>query len=394
MISESIKKPIKNVLNFFKAFFLLLKIHIEGKLNQSEIVFFFPYYHTGGAESVHIAILKALQDKKCTVIFTQGSATKNLFDEFKNQARLIELNPILNKKNNWINYKLKKKLITSINSSQSIKAVFGCNTSYFYDLLPNIKESIKKIDLFHAFEDNDIREKELVSSVSYISKRIVINNKAKNDIITFYKKNNINETYNDRIKIIGNGIDLTNKIIQKKSDTLKIGFIGRWSPEKRPILFLKIANRIKTVNPSIQFVMAGTGMKTNKNLILDSKVEFLGEITNKKVLNELYDSLNILLVTSKYEGFPMVIMEGMSFGVIPISTNVGGINEHIKNRKNGILIDDIEEPEIIESFCKAIIELHKNPEFLNKLTNESFLYAKENFGIEKFNESYNKLFSY
>lgn len=111
-----------SVFNFLKFVFFKRKV-----IKNSEIVFFFPYYHTGGAERVHIAILNAVKDKKCTVIFTLGFATNSLYAEFEKFATIIELNPIINKRNQWVNKLLQTKIISIINSSNQITSVFGCN---------------------------------------------------------------------------------------------------------------------------------------------------------------------------------------------------------------------------------------------------------------------------
>jgi glycosyltransferase involved in cell wall biosynthesis len=395
-MKTALKTDIKKGLYFFVSrYYLLLFVLFENKkIKNSNIVFFFPYYHTGGAERVHIAILKALQHTKCTIVFTHGSATKSFYNEFSQYASIIELNPILNKKNKWVCEKLQKIIIGSINSSLYVQSVFGCNTPFYYRLLPNIKDSVIKNDLFHAFEENDNREKDIVSTVSIIDNRIVINIKAKQDILKFYKKNQIDSIHNSKIQIIQNGIELSNSAFQKKSDsTFKIGFVGRWSSEKRAYLFLEIAIQIKKKYPAVRFVMAGTGMKSNLDKILAAGVEFLGEITDKTVLKELYSELHIVLLPSKYEGFPMVIMESMAQGVIPIATNVGGISEHIINGENGILINDGGEDKMVSDFTNSIENLLLDKEQMALLSKKAYDYAHYNFSIEKFNDSYGQLLS-
>ncbi len=341
-----IKKGINTFYALFNYAFFLIKDY--RKIKNCECLFFFPYYHTGGAERVHVNILKAIEGKNCTVIFTMGSATKSFHDAFKSSAKLIELNPILNKRNKWINIVLQKSIVKAINTSNSLKNVFGCNTNYYYQILPKLSSKINKSDLFHAFEQSDPRILDVVTSANCINNRIVINLKAKNDIITFYKLHNVNEKLIDKIEVIQNGIELNqNSYSNKNESIIKIGFIGRWSTEKRPELFLEIAKRIKAKVSNIEFVMAGTGMKSNIDLIHSADVTFLGEITEKEKMNDLYKSLHFVLITSVYEGFPMVMMEAMSYGVIPITTNVGGINEHIIHNENGLLINAKHEDEIV-----------------------------------------------
>lgn len=390
----NLKTYIKNVVNTVYAIlnYVCFLIRDYPKIKNCECLFFFPYYHTGGAEKVHINILNAISEKKCTVVFTMGSATKSLYNEFRNSAKIVELNSILNKRNKWINEHLQKSIVGAINKKSTVKIVFGCNNSYYYQLISNIKATINKFDLFHAFEENDSRISDVVSSVSSIDKRIVINLKAKNDIIAFYKSHNISDRYIKNIKIIQNGIELSEKIYSNKNDNaVKVGFVGRWSHEKRPELFLEIAKKIQSKVSNIEFVMVGTGMKNNIDLINKAAVNFLGEITNEEKMIDLYKSLHFIAITSTSEGFPMVVMEAMSHGVIPISTNVGGIYEHIAHQKNGLLVNAINEDAIIDQFCEAVLYLTNHLSEKNKMSKAAFDYARENFGIEKFNKAYQEL---
>ena len=393
---KKIKKSLKNVIYFFYGLwtlFLLLIFDLE-KIKQSEIVCFFPYYHTGGAEKVHLNIVKALSPKKVCVIFTLNSATKNFQDQFNANANCIEINPILNKKNLFVNSLLKKSIYKTINTSNNCKTVLGSNATYFYKILPFISNQITRIDLFHAFGKPDGRELEVVDSVKYIDKRIVINQNTKKDLLEIYAHNNVATKHNEVVQIIENGIAIeNNEFSSKDSSAIKIGFVGRWSDEKRPEIFLEIAKQVRLKNSSIEFYMVGIGMKSNIDSINEAGVFFLGEITNVKELAAFYEPLSFLLITSEYEGFPMVIMESMAQGVISISTNVGGISEHITNNENGILINELEDNRIVEEFCNSIFQLIENKKLRNDLSYNSFLYAQTHFSIENFNTNYRKLFS-
>ena len=390
------KRKIKYLFKFFQSSCIFIKfILIEvKKIKQAEIVFFFPYYHTGGAERVHADIIKALDNKKCTVIFTEGSATKSFYKQFNENASIIELNFILNKKNNYINKLLQKSIVTSINSSRCIQYVFCSNNSYYYKILPKINNSIKKIDLFHAFRENDSRIFDVIATASTVNKRIVINNKAKLDIIKFYNNYQIPAIEYNKIQIIQNGIDLSNLNFNIKNiNNIKIGFVGRWSAEKRPLIFLEIAKEISKKIPSVQFFIAGTGMKSNLDKIKNSNVEFLGEISDNNTLSRLYEELHIIIMPSVYEGFPMVIMESMAHGVIPITTDVGGINEHIMNGENGILISDGNEEKIVFDFINAIELLIIDNKKMEIMSKNAFEYAQSHFSIEQFNINYRRLFN-
>ncbi|WP_027880045.1 glycosyltransferase family 4 protein [Mesoflavibacter zeaxanthinifaciens] len=350
-------------------------------------MFFFPYYHTGGAERVHLNIVKALEDKTCVVIFTHASATTHFLEAFKSVSETIEVNSILNKKSEYLKQTLFKVLAKAIQKGPKTK-VFGCNTKYYYQFLPFLHPTVNAYDLLHALAEDDERVTELVNSASRIHTRVAINKKAKQDLETIYNQYHLKEAIAGKIKIIPNGIVLPSNSKPKSFSPIKIGFIGRWSEEKRPELFLNIAMQVKKNNPEVEFYMAGTGMKAHQNQIKDAGVVFLGNIKDENQLNSLYQDLNILIICSVYEGFPMVMMESMPYQVIPICTDVGGINEHIVSDENGFLIEGKIENELIEAFISKVNFLITNKEQMMKIGLKAQHYAKENFCMSNFKKKY------
>lgn len=391
------KHWLKKVINFFRGFWLLFKLKQFKKqaIVKSDVVFFFPFYHTGGAERVHLDIVRALSNKKCCVIFTHGSATTNFFKDFGESAHVIELNSILNKRNTFISKKLQDWLVNSINTNSNVKKVFSSNTNYFYELLPKLNNKIKRVDLIHALAKDDERSSMLAKTSKYIDQRILINKKGKLDLLNIYKAHSVDSSFFNNIKIIPNGVKLPDidplELKNKFDEPIRIGFVGRWSSEKRPEIYLGLAKQITRKYKHVKFVMAGTGMKSNIKKIKEAHVDFLGEITNLNDLHNLYRSINILIICSEYEGFPMVLMESMPFGVVPICTNVGGIHEHILNGENGILIEDTDANKLIDAFTVSIENLIENKPALNLLAQKASHYATSHFDISSFNNAYKEL---
>ncbi|MHB1105162.1 MAG: glycosyltransferase [Lutibacter sp.] len=360
------------------------------KIKKVEVIFFFPFYHVGGAEQVHLNIVKTLKNKKSCTFFTGKSSSNKFLVEFKKATNTLQINKFINFNNIDVKKYLTKYIIDSINNKKNI-TVFGCNSPYFYEILPYIDKSIKKIDLIHAFSTPDHGIEQIsISKVKYLDYRIVINTKTRLDLLEQYKKNNIEASFGERIIKIENAVEIKNQeLISKNNDKIKIGFVGRWSIEKRPELFLAIAKNILANTSNVEFIMIGSDMEKYKAKIESAGVKLIGEITDNEILQNLYKSMNILLVTSYREGFPMVIMESMIHGVIPISTDVGSISEHIINNENGILIKDTGDFNmLISNFTETIMMLIKNKEQLNKLSENAFTYANINFGIQKFNYNY------
>lgn len=393
---KKVKKKIRKIYTSCQslknlALFILLDL---SKIGKADYIFVLPVYHTGGAERVHLNIVKSLREENIVVLFTDNSVTDNFLTSFEKFSDVIEINKILRKNNKFINNFLSKLILYKINKNVALKTVFGSNTDYFYSLIPFIKRNIKKIDLFHAFVCNDHRIDDIVESAALIDFRVVINKRAFDDLLDIYHKNNV-EHFQNKIRVIQNAFEIQNQSLKPKNEKeIRIGYLGRWSDEKRLHIFLEVAKKITSIHKNVSFVMAGTGMKSNLKKIEDANVRFLGEISNHEELCNLYNSLNFILITSDREGFPMVITEAMFFGVIPVATNVGGINEHILNQQNGILIKNSDNADLLISNFVFELDLLINdiPKF-KTLSANAAEYARLNFGINKFNASYRNLFS-
>jgi glycosyltransferase involved in cell wall biosynthesis len=70
---------------------------------------------------------------------------------------------------------------------------------------------------------------------------------------------------------------------------------------------------------------------------LEQSIKFTGELSQEALVEELEDQ-DILVVPSTYEGFGMVYLEGMGFGLPAIGTTAGAAKEIIADGENGYLI--------------------------------------------------------
>jgi len=362
------------------------------RIKKAKAVFFFPFYHTGGAEKVHLNIVKSLNDVETCIFFTGQSTSNNFKSQFNIYANCFEIFELLHR-NYFVRNLFIKTLAKQLNKSKELNTVFGCNTIFFYELLPKLNSSIKKIDLIHAFSKPDYGiEIASLPFVAHLNHRVVINFKTKEDCKLLYQEKGLMD-YFDKVMIITNGINIDNNdFLRKTGGSFTVGFIGRGSKEKRPELFIEIAKRVRETHPDIRFVMVGSYLEPYNEMIELAGITNFNEIVDEKALEEIYKSLHLILITSYREGFPLVIMEAMSYGVVPISTNVGGISEYILNNYNGVLIKDEKNTDmIVTSFVKQIGELYQNQTMLNAIAENAYFYAKNEFGIRNFNVKYNSL---
>ncbi|MFV8373860.1 glycosyltransferase family 4 protein [Flavobacterium sp. GSP11] len=342
------------------------------------IVFFIPYHHIGGAERVHLNIIKALKYKPI-VCFDYSNSDK-ISEEFSKSAHCFLLT----------NDKKRKFVICFLQIISYFVPVvlFGCNSSLFYSFVSKLKGKIKAIDLTHAFSFPEHGME--ISSLPYVNlldKRIVINNKTFNDYKTLYQKNAIKESLVDRFKIISNGIivkDFVDCHVDSRFAHFTIGFVGRNSPEKRPELFFEIVQRTK-----IKAKVIGDNFDNFK--IDFPEVTYFENCNDNEIIRSQFSEISLLIVSSSREGFPLVIMEAMELGIPVIATDVGSISEHVINDENGFL-SAVDKEEFLSFTIAKIKTIIEDKALYRNLSLKAREHAINNFDIKIFNKQYRDLF--
>lgn len=152
-------------------------------------------------------------------------------------------------------------------------------------------------------------------------------------------------------RVIHNGIEPLEPIAA--TPRIGVGFVGRFAYPKNPQLFLDIVQQL----PDVKFVMVGGGELESEirdqvcNRGFDDRVELLGSLDHASTL-EVISKLDMLVMTSRWEGLPLLLLEAMFMKVPVVSTNVGGIPEVIKHGETGLLSeseDAVELAELVQS---------------------------------------------
>ncbi|MFM5372048.1 glycosyltransferase [Aeromonas hydrophila] len=172
--------------------------------------------------------------------------------------------------------------------------------------------------------------------------------------------------------------------LQKKCNEML--FVGRLVDEKQPMLMLEMLMQ-SGLNESLWRVkIIGDGpLKSDINNYINDFENGMVELLKPRELLEFYKKSKYLLVTSKTEGFGMVIIEAMSQGCVPISFDCdSGPRNIITDGVDGYLIkskdDFIEKLKCIlkqkngkfEVMSKAAIEKSKK----YSMSNSMFLWEK------------------
>lgn len=366
---------------------------IRSAINKNrDLFFFFPMWSFGGAERVHIDILNLVKNKNPLCFITERSSNDGFRKEFENAAEVINLGRWSEKTAYKIH--LLKKLSNVINKQEK-PTVFGWGSRFMYELIPYLKPHVRILDLIHNFtDDGDGIEIFSLPYINRIEKRIVVGKAIINQFKELYRARQIPSTYLDRLVFIQNKVPFQNVRIEKTyGGPLKVIFVARNSPEKRPQVFVKVAQLCFQLNLPVEFEMIGD-FESYQN-IRTPNLHIIGEIHNKTALNHYYAHAHLLLLTSIRESWGLVIFEGMIFGVVPISTNVAELSDYISiEKQNGILLENLEnEDSLVESFVRQITHFINNRMLLKTFSENANLTVKQLSSQNVFEKSYLDLFS-
>ncbi|MEM9411968.1 MAG: glycosyltransferase [Planctomycetota bacterium] len=178
--------------------------------------------------------------------------------------------------------------------------------------------------------------------------------------------------------VIHNGIEPLPPACEKQRRG--IGFLGRLVHQKNPELFLDIAERM----PEHQFLLAGGGElepKIRKEIDqrnLKDRVKLLGSLDHAQAI-EFISKLQVLVMTPRWEGLPLLLLEAMFLRVPVISTAVGGVPEVIQHGQTGLLADS----GTADQFVSHIESLLGKHEFRKRLVDRARSVAETSFSQEK-----------
>lgn len=131
---------------------------------------------------------------------------------------------------------------------------------------------------------------------------------------------------------------------KKKQKT--IVWCGRIVHSQKNVLFLpKLWKRLQAKHPDWDLVLVGDGIDRN---ILERRILQYGLervlLTGFTDSYPYFESAAISITPSFYEGFPMVLLEAMAFGCVPIVfDNTGSYHDIIESEKDGYIIPDMDE---------------------------------------------------
>ncbi len=140
-----------------------------------------------------------------------------------------------------------------------------------------------------------------------------------------------------------------------RSAPLQVTFVGNLVPRKGLETLLSAVARLEdhdwrlTVVGSHEAAPASARAAVERvdALEITDRVTFTGEVSATR-LESILERSHLLAVPARYEGFGMVYLEAMEYGVVPIASAVGGASEFVEDGRNGFLVEPDDDRRIGE----------------------------------------------
>jgi glycosyltransferase involved in cell wall biosynthesis len=142
-------------------------------------------------------------------------------------------------------------------------------------------------------------------------------------------------------------------------DDRLVGMIACFKPQKAPLDFVRVADRVRREVPDARFMLVGDGelREDIESLIREKGLEGKMLLTGwRRDIPELLKAMDILVLTSKWEGLPRVFSQARASLKPVVASRVDGAPEAIREGVNGYLL----EPGDVAGFAEKITRLLKD----------------------------------
>lgn len=237
--------------------------------------------------------------------------------------------------------------------------------------------------------------------IKKILQAVLINDEPK-VVLSAYEKDLIQQKFNTPdIYVLPNSVSFSESRIFRHPyparGPLNLLFMGRIVESKGMRYIYEACVLLNKMQVNYNLFLAGKGDEEEKYIklftaLLGNRFFFKGVVAGKDKI-ALVQSCDIFLLPSvSGEGLPMALLESMSFGLVPVTTNDGSMGHLVKNGITGMLVTKASAQEIADAVhqldadramvktigenCKKHIENNYNPEKYIKELNMIYTMAK------------------
>jgi glycosyltransferase involved in cell wall biosynthesis len=147
---------------------------------------------------------------------------------------------------------------------------------------------------------------------------------------------------------------------------LVVGMVACFKPQKSPLDFIKLAGAINKDFPDAKFILVGDGVLRKQISVLIKKLNLKEQVILTGWCNDIVrilSCLDIFVLTSLWEGLPVVVLEAMAAGLPVVATDTGGISEVVLQGKTGYLVKPKDMPALQGRLRELLMKPYLRKEF-------------------------------
>lgn len=357
-------------------------------MNNKNILYLTRTMGVGGTEKVIIQLCKYFNKRFNKIIVCScGGIYEAQLDELG--IKHYKINDI--EKKNPINMVKTLLTVVKIIKSENINIVHTHHRMAAFYI--SIIRKFMKFKFIHTQHNTFYDKKYLTKFALKHAHIIAVGEKVKANLIEVYKISD------SKIKVIYNGVgEFCNKIQEvpeikkaKEIGYFTVGNIGRLNEQKGVEYYIDSIPKVLEKRNDIMFYIIGDGEEREKleKIANDKKIKNIIFLGYRNDINNIIKQLDLVVLSSLWEGLPLIPIETFSAGKTIIATDVDGTSEIVKNEYNGLLIESRNSEDIAEN----IIRLYDDNTLKGNLERNAYKTYKDKFSLETFNKNYEKYYN-
>jgi glycosyltransferase involved in cell wall biosynthesis len=161
-----------------------------------------------------------------------------------------------------------------------------------------------------------------------------------------------------------------------------LGNIGRFSAQKNPLDWVRVAGRVGRAIPDCRFLLVGDGPlhgEVEAALVAEG-IHSQTILTGlRRDVPEMMAAMDVFLLTSLWEGLPRVIPQAMAMGLPVVANAVDGSSEAIVPGETGYLCS----PGALDEMAERCAELIRDPIKRSTMGKKGQAYASREFDVRQ-----------
>jgi glycosyltransferase involved in cell wall biosynthesis len=199
----------------------------------------------------------------------------------------------------------------------------------------------------------------------------------------------------ERVRVVRNGVYLSEesrpasacraelkKALGIPAAAQLIGGMFRFSEEKQPLLWLRVAAKVIETLPNAYFAIFGRGQMESETkdlaeeMGISARVRFCGHV---KPSTHGLAPCDLILLTSRGEGTPNVLIEAQWLGLPVVTTDAGGAREAVSHGVTGVVVHSDDAT----SLADAVVGCLRDASFGEQASREGPAFVERKYGVDR-----------